>query len=279
MIQKSYENSEYGKLYLIPTPIGNLDDITLRAIKTLEMVDIVYAEDTRETLNLLKYLKINKKVESCHKYTEMKHKDKIVQILKSGKNIGYVTDRGTPLISDPGNVIVDESIKQNIIVIALPGPNALLPAINMSGLSNERFLFYGFLNSKQSLAKKELIDLKDIKQTIIFYESPHRITDTLSQILDVFGNRNIAIVREISKLHEEVIRDNIENILKISDTLKGEMVIIVEGNTKEETLEVNYTEEIDKLLTQGYSKRDAIREIADKYNVSKNKLYNEFKEN
>lgn len=279
MIQKSYENSEYGKLYLIPTPIGNLDDITLRAITTLEMVDIVYAEDTRETLNLLKYLKINKKVESCHKYTEMKHKDKIVQILKSGKNIGYVTDRGTPLISDPGNVIVDESIKQNITVIALPGPNALLPAINMSGLSNERFLFYGFLNSKQSLAKKELIDLKDIKQTIIFYESPHRITDTLSQILDVFGNRNIAIVREISKIHEEVIRDNIENILKISDTLKGEMVIIVEGNTKEETLEVNYIEEIDKLLTQGYSKRDAIREIADKYNVSKNKLYNEFKEN
>lgn len=279
MIQKSYENSEYGKLYLIPTPIGNLDDITLRTIKTLEMVDIVYAEDTRETLNLLKYLKINKKVESCHKYTEMKHKDKIVQILKLGKNIGYVTDRGTPLISDPGNVIVDESIKQNITVIALPGPNALLPAINMSGLSNERFLFYGFLNSKQSLAKKELIDLKDIKQTIIFYESPHRITDTLSQILDVFGNRNIAIVREISKIHEEVIRDNIENILKISDTLKGEMVIIVEGNTKEETLEVNYTEEIDKLLTQGYSKRDAIREIADKYNVSKNKLYNEFKEN
>lgn len=279
MNQKSYEKSDFGKLYLIPTPIGNLDDITLRAIKTLEMVDIVYAEDTRETLNLLKYLKINKKVESCHKYTEMKHKDKIIQILKSGKNIGYVTDRGTPLISDPGNVIVEESIKENITVIALPGPNALLPALNMSGLSNERFLFYGFLNSKPSLAKKELIDLKDIKQTIIFYESPHRITATLSQILEVFGNRNIAVVREISKLHEEVIRDNIENILKISDTFKGEMVIIVEGNTKEETLEINYTEEINKLLTQGYSKRDAIREIADKYNVSKNKLYNEFKEN
>lgn len=279
MNQKSYEKSDFGKLYLIPTPIGNLDDITLRAIKTLEMVDIVYAEDTRETLNLLKYLKINKKVESCHKYTEMKHKDKIIQILKSGKNIGYVTDRGTPLISDPGNVIVDESIKENITVIALPGPNALLPALNMSGLSNERFLFYGFLNSKPSLAKKELIDLKDIKQTIIFYESPHRITATLSQILEVFSNRNIALVREISKLHEEVIRDNIENILKISDTFKGELVIIVEGKTPEETLEINYTEEINKLLTQGYSKRDAIREIADKYNISKNKLYNEFKEN
>ena len=112
MIQKSYQNSEYGKLYLIPTPIGNLDDITLRAIKTLSEVDIVYAEDTRETLNLLKYLKINKKVESCHKYTEKLHSDKIISILESGKNIGYVTDRGTPLISDPGNVIVDEAIKK-----------------------------------------------------------------------------------------------------------------------------------------------------------------------
>ena len=148
MNQKSYENSKYGKLYLIPTPIGNLEDITLRAIKTLEMVDIVYAEDTRETNNLLKYLKITKKVESCHKSTEMKHKNKIIEILKSGKNIGYVTDRGTPLISDPGNIIVEEAISNGIIVISLPGPNALLPAINMSGLSNEKFLFYGFLNSK-----------------------------------------------------------------------------------------------------------------------------------
>ena len=151
MNQKSYENSKYGKLYLIPTPIGNLEDITLRAIKTLEMVDIVYAEDTRETNNLLKYLKITKKVESCHKYTEMKHKNKIIEILKSGKNIGYVTDRGTPLISDPGNIIVEEAISNGIIVISLPGPNALLPAINMSGLSNEKFLFYGFLNSKPSI--------------------------------------------------------------------------------------------------------------------------------
>ena len=146
MIQKSYEKSNYGNLYLIPTPIGNLDDITKRSIDTLKLVDIVYAEDTRETLKLLKALGINKKVESCHKYTEMMHKDKIVGILKEGKNIGYVTDRGTPLISDPGNIIADEAIKNDINVIALPGANALLPAINMSGLSNEKFMFYGFLN-------------------------------------------------------------------------------------------------------------------------------------
>ena len=217
MIQKSYEKSPYGKLYLIPTPIGNLEDITLRAINTLKEVDIVYAEDTRETLNLLKYLNIQKKIESCHKYTEMMHKDKIVNILKDGKNIGYVTDRGTPLISDPGNVIVDEVIKEGITVIALPGPNALLPAINMSGISNERFLFYGFLNSKQTLARKELINLKEIKQTLIFYEAPHRIKNTLELLKDVLGDRKIAIVREISKLYEEVIRDNISNILKICD--------------------------------------------------------------
>ena len=126
MIQKSYEECKCGKLYLIPTPIGNMEDITLRAINTLKMVDIIYAEDTRNTLNLLKQLNISKKVESCHKYSEMMHKDKIIKILKEGKNIGYVTDRGTPLISDPGNVIVDACIKENITVIALPGASALL---------------------------------------------------------------------------------------------------------------------------------------------------------
>lgn len=277
MIQKSYDKSPYGKLYLIPTPIGNLEDITLRAINTLKEVDIVYAEDTRETLNLLKHLNILKKVESCHKYTEMMHKDKIVNILKDGKNIGYVTDRGTPLISDPGNVIVDEAIKEGITVIALPGPNALLPAINMSGISNERFLFYGFLNSKSSLAKKELIDLKEIKQTLIFYEAPHRIKNTLELIKNVLGDRKIAIVREISKLYEEVIRDNISNIIEICDRIKGEMVIIVEGY-KEEEKQVNYQEVINNLIEKGYSRRDAIKEVSDRYNVSKNKLYNEYKE-
>ena len=231
MIQKSYEKSEFGNLYLIPTPIGNLDDITLRAIKTLKDVDIIFAEDTRETLSLLKHLDINnKKIESCHKYSEMKNKDKIIEILKSGKNIGYVTDRGTPLISDPGNVIVDEVIKNNINVISLPGPNALLPAINMSGISNERFLFYGFLNSKKSQAIKELENLKNIQYTLIFYESPFRILETLKNIKEVFGNRKASIVREISKLYEEVIRDDIDNLIEKCDKIKGEIVIVVEGN-------------------------------------------------
>jgi len=275
MIQKSYEKSEYGKLYLIPTPIGNLDDITIRSINTLKEVDIIFAEDTRQTLNLLKHLDISKKVESCHKFSEMMHKDRIINLLKEGKNIGYVTDRGTPLISDPGNVIVEYAIKENINVIALPGANALLPALNMSGISNERFLFYGFLNSKSSIAKKELVDLKEIKQTLIFYEAPHRIMDTLKLMLDVLGDRNISIAREISKLHEEVIRDKISNIIKICDKIIGEIVIIVEGY-KEVEKDIDYNYLINELIEEGYTKKDAIKEIADRYNVSKNKLYNEF---
>ncbi|MGM9878313.1 MAG: 16S rRNA (cytidine(1402)-2'-O)-methyltransferase [Bacilli bacterium] len=276
MIQRSYEKSKFGNLYLVPTPIGNLDDITIRAKNILNECDIVYAEDSRETLKLLKMLNINKKVESCHKYSEMTHKDKIISILKDGKNIAYVTDRGTPLISDPGNVIVDYAIENNINVIALPGPNALLPAINMSGISNQRFLFYGFLNKKKTYAKKELIDLKEIKHTLIFYEAPHRIKDTLSLMLEVLGNRKIALVREISKLYEEVIRDNIENVIKLCDNIKGEIVIIVQGSTNSEDNN-NYEEMINNLISSGYTKRDAIREIAERYNISKNKLYNEFK--
>lgn len=273
MIQKSYESSKYGKLYLIPTPIGNMEDITLRAINTLNMVDIIYAEDTRNTGLLLKKLNISKKIESCHKYSEMMHKDKIIRTLKEGKNIGYVTDRGTPLISDPGNVIVEYCINEGISVIALPGPSALLPAINMSGLSNEKFLFYGFLNSKTSIAKQELIKLKEYENTIIFYEAPHRIKSTLELMEKVFGNRKIAIVREISKIYEEVIRDEISEIIKICDKIKGEIVIVVDGKKEEEN--INYNEKVEILINKGYSKKDAIHEVADQYNISKNKLYNE----
>lgn len=278
MIQKSYSESEYGKLYLIPTPIGNLDDITYRAINTLRDVDVVFAEDTRVTINLLKHFDISKKVESCHKYTEMKNKDKIINILKSGKNIGYVTDRGTPLISDPGNVIVDAVIEENITVIALPGASALLPALNMSGISNERFLFYGFLQSKSSLAKKELIDLKEEKYSIILYESPHRILNTLELIFDVFGDRKIAVVREISKLYEEVIRGRVSEVISLADNIRGEIVLVIEGNNNIEDNN-DYEKLINELIDKGYSKRDAVKEIAERYNVSKNKLYNMVKEN
>lgn len=280
MKQNSYNSDIKGKLYLIPTPIGNLDDITLRALNTLKEVDIVFAEDTRETFNLLKYYNINKKIESCHKYSEMKNKEKILKILKEGKTIGFVSDRGTPLISDPGNFVVNEVIKENIPVIALPGATALIPALNMSGLDNERFLFYGFLNNKKNAAKKELNKLKDVEYTMIFYESPRRLKTTLELMLEAFGNRKISIVREISKLHEEIIRDSIENVTKIIDDIKGEIVIVVEKkkNNKLETISTNYIELVKEMQEAGYSKKDAIKEVSLKYNISKNKLYEECKE-
>ena len=280
MKQNSYNSDIKGKLYLIPTPIGNLDDITLRALNTLKEVDIVFAEDTRETFNLLKYYNINKKIESCHKYSEMKNKEKILKILKEGKTIGFVSDRGTPLISDPGNFVVNEVIKENIPVIALPGATALIPALNMSGLDNERFLFYGFLNNKKNVAKKELNKLKDVEYTMIFYESPRRLKTTLELMLEAFGNRKISIVREISKLHEEIIRDSIENVTKIIDDIKGEIVIVVEKkkNNKLETISTNYIELVKEMQEEGYSKKDAIKEVSLKYNISKNKLYEECKE-
>lgn len=280
MKQNSYNSDIKGKLYLIPTPIGNLDDITLRALNTLKEVDIVFAEDTRETFNLLKYYNINKKIESCHKYSEMKNKEKILKILKEGKTIGFVSDRGTPLISDPGNFVVNEVIKENIPVIALPGATALIPALNMSGIDNERFLFYGFLNNKKNTAKKELNKLKDVEYTMVFYESPRRLKTTLELMLEAFGNRKISIVREISKLHEEIIRDSIENVTKIIDDIKGEIVIVVEKkkNNKLETISTNYIELVKEMQEEGYSKKDAIKEVSLKYNISKNKLYEECKE-
>lgn len=280
MKQNSYNSDIKGKLYLIPTPIGNLDDITLRALNILKEVDIVFAEDTRETFNLLKYYNINKKIESCHKYSEMKNKEKILKILKEGKTIGFVSDRGTPLISDPGNFVVNEVIKENIPVIALPGATALIPALNMSGLDNERFLFYGFLNNKKNAAKNELNKLKDVEYTMVFYESPRRLKTTLELMLEAFGNRKISIVREISKLHEEIIRDSIENVTKIIDDIKGEIVIVVEKkkNNKLETISTNYIELVKEMQEEGYSKKDAIKEVSLKYNISKNKLYEECKE-
>ena len=278
MLQKSYSQSNNGKLYLIPTPIGNMEDITLRAISTLKEVNVIFAEDTRITNILLTKHNINKKVYSCHKYSEEKNKEKILKLLLEGKNIAMVTDRGTPLISDPGSVIVNYAIENNIDVISLPGPSALLPALNMSGLSNEKFLFYGFLNTKEQKIKKELDSIKDLPYTIIFYESPHRLQKTLTIMKDSLGNRKISIAREISKLHEEIFRGTISEAINAYETVKGEIVIILEGKKEQIEKEINYELEVEKLIKEGCSTKDAVKQIATKYNISKNKLYNQTKE-
>lgn len=220
MSQKSYDNSP--SLYLIPTPIGNLDDITIRSLNTLKLVDFILCEDTRETGKLLNKYNIKKRLVSCHEFNEEKVKDYVVSELKKGLNIGLVTDQGTPIISDPGYVIVNYVVSNGFNVISLPGATAFVPALTCSGISPSPFLFYGFLNAKSSKQKRELQALKTLKYTMIFYEAPHRLSDTLGNMLEVFGDRYISISREISKIHEEIYRNKISELIKISDTLKGE---------------------------------------------------------
>ena len=213
MRQKSYDNSP--SLYLIPTPIGNLDDITVRALKVLSEVDFILCEDTRESSKLLNHFDIKKKLVSCHEYNEEKVKDYVVSELKSGKNIGLITDQGSPIVSDPGFVVVRKVIDEGFNVISLPGATAFVPALTSSGISPSPFLFYGFLQNKEVKLKKELISLQKLPYTLIFYEAPHRIFKTLEAMLEIFGNRKISIHREISKLHEEICRGTIQELIPI----------------------------------------------------------------
>jgi len=275
MRQKSYDDS--ASLYLIPTPIGNLDDITVRALKTLETVDFILCEDTRETGKLLSKYNIKKKLVSCHEFNEEKIKSNVVDELRNGKNIGLVTDQGTPIISDPGYIIAREVINNGLNVISLPGATAFVPALTSSGISPSPFIFYGFLNAKNSKQKSELETLKNLKYTMIFYESVHRIKDTLKNMLEVLGDRNISINREISKIHEEICRGKISELIDLVDDMKGEFVIIVEGNTNVvDFSNLTVVEHIKLYLDDGMSEKDAIKLVAKERNVAKSIIYKEY---
>lgn len=275
MIQKSYDGSP--TLYIVPTPIGNLEDITLRALNILKTVDVIFAEDTRTTKQLLNHFNINKKLISSHLYNETKNENKEIEYLKNGQNIAVVSDQGTPIISDPGYILVKNAIKEGYNVVCLPGPTALIPALVMSGLSGGPFLFYGFLNSKESQRIKELKTLKLTPYPIAFYEAPHRLIKTLKNIQEILGNRNIAIVREISKKYEEVIRGTVENILKTVENLKGEIVIIVEGNHENPTFEnLSVKEHVNLYIEDGLTPNEAIKKVAKERSVPKSQIYNEY---
>ena len=275
VIQKSYDNSP--TLYIVPTPIGNLEDITIRAINILKEVDIIFAEDTRVTKQLLNHFNIQNKLISSHLYNENQNEEKEIKYLKEGKNIAIVSDRGTPVISDPGYILVKNAIENGYNVVCLPGPTALIPALVMSGLSSGPFTFYGFLNSKESKRKKELELLKSTSYPIIFYEAPHRLIKTLNNIHEILGNRKIAIVREISKKYEEVIRGTVENILKTVENIKGEIVLIVEGNSKEPTFEnISIKDHVDLYIEDGLTPNEAIKKVAKERNIPKSIVYNEY---
>lgn len=273
MFQKSYDGSP--TVYLIPTPIGNMEDITLRAINILKEVDVIFSEDTRVTSLLLNHLNIKKKLISSHEYNEKENENKFLSFLKEQKNIGIVTDRGTPIISDPGYELVKIAIANGYNVVGLPGPTALIPALITSGLSPAPFLFYGFLNSKESKRIKELEDLKKEKATLIFYESPHRLKQTLEDMLKILGDRNISISREISKKYEEVIRGNISLVLEEFDNIKGEFVIIVEGNNNcVDYTNISVIEHVNAYIKEGNSVNDAIKLVAKDRSVAKKEIYN-----
>ena len=228
IIQKSNFSSG-PTLYLVPTPIGNFDDMTFRAVETLKSVDYVFAEDTRVTKVLLSHFKINTPLQSYHIFNEDTQADEILALLKNGHSIAMVSDAGMPSISDPGYLITKKAIESGINVIALPGASATLTALVGSGLPCENFTFVGFLNRRQTARIKELQSLADRPETLIFYEAPHRLVVTLADLLSVLGNRPAVIARELTKKFEEYVRGNLEDINVAALELKGEMVIIVKG--------------------------------------------------
>lgn len=276
MRQKSYD--ETPTLYIVPTPIGNMEDMTIRSINILKESEIIFSEDTRETGLLLKFFNITgPRLVSSHKFNENNNLDKIDKYLEEGKKISLVSDRGTPGISDPGYSIIREVINKGYNVVCLPGATAFVPAMVMSGLSTDRFLFYGFLNSKNSKQKSELENLKDFKYPIIFYEAPHRISNTLENMKNIFGNRNAVIAREISKRFEEIIRGNMEELINISQEIKGEMVIIVEGNTsKSDYSDISIEKHVEMYIEDGYESKDAIKLVAKARNLPKSEVYGKY---
>ena len=273
MSQKSYDNSP--TLYLIPTPIGNMEDITIRAVNTLKMVDVVFCEDTRVTGQLLKYLDISKKLISSHNYNESGNKEKLLEYLSSGSNVGLVSDRGTPIISDPGYELAKVAIEEGYNVVSLPGATALIPALTSSGISPMPFYYYGFLNSKDSARRKELEFLKNIEATLILYEAPHRINKTLKDLGNILGNnRKISISREITKKYEEIYRGTIGELIEQNNEYKGELVVVVEGNketTKYKTLTVE--EHVNLYIEDGKSSMDAIKIVAKERGMKKSEVY------
>jgi len=272
-----------GKLYLVATPIGNLEDITLRAIRILRVVDIIIAEDTRQTLKLLNHLDISKPLISYHRHNEEVKVDGIIDKLKNDNNIALVSDAGTPVISDPGEVIVKEALKNEIEVIPIPGACALINGLIASGLDAKEFCFLGFLSLNKKIRKEKLEEIKNENKTIILYEAPHKILNTLKDLKDILEDRKIVLARELTKIHEEFIRGTVEEILQIYNEPRGEHIIIIEGNKiKKEDIQndllnsMTVQEHYKYYEKQGFLKNEIIKKVAKDRNVTKNEIYKLF---
>ncbi len=272
-----------GILYLVATPIGNLEDITFRAINILKEVDLIAAEDTRHTLKLLNYYEISKPLISYHRHNEEIKVEGLIEKLKEGQNIAVVSDAGTPAICDPGEVIVKEALKENIKVVPIPGACAFVNALVASGLDTKEFVFYGFLSINRKLRKEKLEQIKKEDKTIILYEAPHKLKNTLEDLEDILEDRKIVIARELTKIYEEFIRGTAKEILEKYTEPKGEHIILIEASPikqeGEEKLKMNnmtIEEHYKYYEEQGFSKNEIIKKIAKDKGVTKNEIYKLF---
>ena len=270
-----------GKLYIVATPIGNLDDITLRALKILKEVNLIAAEDTRQTLKLLNHYDISKPLISYHRHNEDVKSDVLIEKLKNGENIAIVSDAGTPGICDPGEEVIKKAIEENIEVIPIPGPCAVITALIASGISTKEFVFLGFLPLNKKLRKQKLEEIQKSDKTIILYEAPHKMKATLSDLKNILLNRKIVLARELTKIHEEFIRKNIDELLNEIDNLKGEMILIIEGNShvkneKNNLNDLSLEEHYKYYEKQGFDKKEIIKKIAKDRKLNKNEIYMQF---
>ena len=270
-----------GKLYIVATPIGNLGDITLRAIEVLKNVDLIAAEDTRHTLKLLNHLEISKPLISYHRHNEDVKSKVLIEKLEEGQTIALVSDAGTPGICDPGHEIIKECIEKNIEIIPIPGACAMVNALICSGLDTSEFTFLGFLPLNKKSRKEKLNEIKNAKNTIIIYEAPHKLKTTLLDLKEIVEDRKIVLAREITKIHEEFLRGKIDDIINIADNIKGEIVIMIEKNENIQNLNEDFAnislEEHYKMYeNQGFEKKEIIKKIAKDRNVTKNDIYQKF---
>lgn len=273
-----------GTLYLCATPIGNLGDVSMRCLEVFNMVDLIAAEDTRRTIQLLNHFEISKPLTSYHEHNKREKGEYITNLLAEGKNVALVSDAGTPAISDPGEDLVKMCIEKGLNVTTIPGPVAAINALILSGLNATRFAFEGFLSVNKRHRKLHLESVKNDTHTLIFYEAPHKLRYTLNDMKDTFGgDRRIAMVRELTKIHEEVIRCTIDEAIALyaENNPRGEYVVVVEGakeNSNEENrwYEMSAIDHVNEYINRGMSEKDAIKQAAKDRNVPKREIYNEY---
>ena len=265
-------NNTKPVLYLIATPIGNLKEMSPRALEVIAEMDIIAAEDTRNSFSLLNNFVIKKEMFSLREHNEIEASKHLLEKIKEGKKVAYMSDAGYPGISDPGYLLVQEMIKNDVAVSTVSGSSAFINALVASGLDTKHFFFYGFLPAKDGEAKEEISSLKPRKETIILYEAPHRIMKTLSLLKEGLGDRYVCLARELTKINEEYIRGNLSELLELDEsTLKGEMVLIIEGNKEEQSIDdTQIIARIDYFVKLGLSQKDAINVVAEEFNINKN---------